>query len=104
MEKITGSINISSGSNGITTTTGITGFTSDMNTWSTNERVEVNVVGETIEMIYKQKLSFNYWPAPPPEERVFKIIYSCIDGKWNKSEPIYGKIIPAQGEYFEFED
>lgn len=31
-----------------------------------------------------------------------KIIYSCIDGKWNKSEPIYGKIIPTQDEYFEF--
>jgi hypothetical protein len=112
--KTTGTINISGISEpiyassslyyGTPTTTGITGFTSDMDIWSTPERVEVNEVGETIEMIYKQTLSFNYWPAPPYEERVYKIVYSCIDGKWNKSEPIYGKIIPAQEEYFEFED
>jgi hypothetical protein len=41
---------------------------------------------------------------PYHDERAVKIVYSCVDGKWNKSEPIYGKIIPAQDEYFEFED
>jgi hypothetical protein len=97
------SINISSSSNGTTTTTGTT-LTISTNNWSIPKRIEVNEVGETIEMIYKQTLSFNYWPAPPYEERVYKIVYSCIDGKWNKSNPIYGKIIPAQEEYFEFED
>jgi hypothetical protein len=101
--KTTGTIDISNSPNGITTTTDITGFTSDMNIWSTNERVEVNVVGETIEMIYKQTLHFNNWPASLTEKKVYKIVYSCIDGKWNKSEPIYGKIIPAQEEYFEFD-
>jgi hypothetical protein len=98
------SISISSSSNGITTATDITGFTNDMNTWSTNERIEVNQVGETIEMIYKQTLHFKDWPSKLTEERVYKIVYSCIDGKWNKSEPIYGKIIPAQEEYFEFDE
>ena len=81
-----------------------TAITNLISNWSTPERLEANEVGETIEMIYKQTLGFNYWPAPFFEERVFKIVYSCIDGKWDKSEPIYGKIVPAQVEYFEFED
>jgi aromatic ring-opening dioxygenase LigB subunit len=82
------------------------GTTSILNTWSNPERVEVNEVGETIEMIYKQTsmLTYTVYPSPPTEVRVFKIVYSCVDGKWNKSEPIFGKIIPLQDEYFEFED
>ena len=77
-----------------------------LNTWSNPERVEVNEVGETIEMVYKQTsmLTYTVYPSPPPEVRVFKIVYSCVDGKWNKSEPIFGKIIPSRNEYFEFED
>ena len=85
-----------------------TGTSSILTTWGNPERVEVNEVGESIEIIYKQSSIVTYtptcYPAPTPEVRVFKIIYSCIDGKWNKSEPIFGKIIPAQEEYFEFED
>ena len=83
-----------------------TGTTSILNGWSNPERVEVNEVGETIEMVYKQTsmLTYTIYPSPPPEVRVFKIVYSCVDGKWNKSEPIFGKIIPSQNEYFEFED
>ena len=72
-------------------------------TWSNPERLEVNEVGESIEMIYKQTLMTTYSAYPPlTETRVFKIVYSCIDGKWNKSEPIYGEIIPAQNEYYKF--
>jgi len=73
--------------------------------WGTPVRVEVNEVGETIEMIYKQTSNIVYstWPVSRPEDRVFKIVYSCKDGKWHKSNPIYGKIIPAQAEYYEFE-
>ena len=91
--------------NGINLLSG-SGTTSILNTWSNPERVEVNEVGETIEMIYKQTsmLTYTVYPSPPPEVRVFKIVYSCVDGKWNKSEPIFGKIIPLQDEYFEFED
>jgi len=85
---------------------GGSGTTHILNTWSNPERVEVNEVGETIEMIYKQTsmLTYTVYPSPPPEVRVFKIVYSCVDGKWNKSEPIFGKIIPPQNECFEFED
>ena len=82
--------------------------TSHLETWNHPEKVEVNEVGESIEMIYKQRSVVNYmihsFHYAPPAERVFKIVYSCIDGKWNKSEPIYGRIIPAQNEYFEFDE
>ena len=72
--------------------------------YGNTEMVEVNEVGESIEIIYKEHLQTIYTTYPPkkPQARVFKIIYSCVDGKWNKSEPIYGKIIPATQEYFEF--
>jgi hypothetical protein len=85
---------------------GSSATTSILNTWSNPERVEVNEVGQSIEMIYKQTsmLTYTVYPSPPPKVRVFKIVYSCVDGKWNKSEPIYGKIIPAQNEYFEFDE
>jgi hypothetical protein len=80
--------------------------TSLLETWNYPERVEVNEVVESIEMIYKQTsmLTYTVYPSPPPEVKVFKIVYSCVDGKWNKSEPIYGRIIPAQNEYFEFDE
>lgn len=79
--------------------------TSLYDTWGTPERIAVNEVGEKIEMIYKQSPNIVYstWPTSRPDDRVFKIVYSCKDGKWHKSNPIYGKIIPAQGEYYQFE-
>lgn len=82
--------------------------TAMLNQWGTPERIEVREVGESIEMVYIEKslitpttlsLGLNHSPS----ERVFKIVYSCVDGKWNKSERIYGKIIPAQNEYYEFD-
>ena len=84
----------------------ITTGTSTFNQWNNPERVEVNEVGETIEMVYKQTsmLTLGVYPPRPPQVTVFKIVYSCVDGKWNKSEPIYGKVIPSQNEYFEFEN
>jgi hypothetical protein len=78
-------------SNGINLLGG-SGTTSILNTWSNPERVQTSM------------LTYTVYPSPPPEVRVFKIVYSCVDGKWHKSEPIFGKIIPSQSEYFEFED
>lgn len=74
------------------------------NSWSEPTRIKIIENSDSIEMIYKQTslVSITVLPPPPPTERVFKIIYSCIDGKWNKSEPIYGKIIPATNEKYEF--
>lgn len=61
--------------------------------------------GDTIEMIYTQTSKYSRTGEMPPyhDERAVKIVYSCKDGKWNKSEPIYGNIVPAQCEYYEFE-
>tara|TARA_R110000868_G_scaffold3103_2_gene20711 strand:- start:14786 stop:15151 length:366 start_codon:yes stop_codon:yes gene_type:complete len=71
------------------------------------QQLEVKEVGETIEMIYKETLNSNYTTTVyfnfSPEVRVFKIVYSCVDGKWNKSERIYGEIVPAQEEYYNFD-
>lgn len=102
---------ISVASGGQTSTLGVLNFgssgtSSQSNMWNTPIFKEVNEVGESIEMIYIQTSSFSRTGGLPPyhDERAVKIVYSCIDGKWNKSEPIYGKIIAAQDEYYEFED
>jgi len=83
---------------------GGTGTTSLIDHWGFPTRVAVNEVGESIEMIYKQtsNLSYTSYPPPPPQERVFKIVYSCKDGKWHKSERIFGKIIAPKEEAFDF--
>lgn len=80
--------------------------TSNINTWGWPERLEVNEYADQIEMVYKEtnNMVYTVWPSPPPEVRVFKIVYSVVDGKWNKSERIYGKIIPKSKESYEFED
>jgi hypothetical protein len=71
------------------------------------KRLEVKEVGETIEMIYKETLNINFSSIihlnPTFQETIFKIVYSCVDGKWNKSERIYGEIVPAQEEYYNFD-
>lgn len=82
--------------------TGGTG-TAYINTWSTPTRLEVRELNDSIEMIYEETslATLTIHPSPPPQKRYFKIVFSCVDGKWNKSERIYGKKIEHQ-EYFEF--
>lgn len=98
--------NVASG--GITTTTFqpvLWGGANSFISWGAPIFIEAREVGKTIEFIYKQvsNTTLTIYPSPPPEERIFKIIFSCKKGKWHKSEPIYGKIIPAQEEYYDFE-
>jgi len=78
---------------------------SNLNTWSTPDRIGVIENGDSIEMIYKEisTVFYTVYPSPPPEERVFKIVFSCVDGKFNKSEPIYGEIEQATEETYIFE-
>jgi len=90
----------------ITSYLGMTGTTTAFfNQWNCPERVSVREVGDTIEMIYTEvsNVTLAVYPPRPPARRVFKIVYSCKDGKWNKSEKIYGEIIPSQDEEYEFE-
>lgn len=83
------------------TGTSVTNF----NQWNEPTLIKVEEIGETIEFIYKQTsmISYTVYPLPSPEERVFKIVFSCKNGKWNKSEPIYGTIIPATDEDYDFD-
>ncbi len=79
--------------------------TVSLNNWSNPERVSVKEVGDTIEMIYTEvsNITLAVYPPRPPARRVYKVIYSCKNGKWNKSERIYGEILPAQEEDYVFE-
>ena len=79
--------------------------TSVFNQWNEPTFIKAIEFGETIEFIYRQTsmISYTVYPQRPPEERVFKIVYSCRNGKWNKSEPIYGTIIPATDEDYDFD-
>lgn len=83
------------------TGTSVTNF----NQWNGPNLIKVEEIGETIEFIYKQTsmIIYTVYPSPSPEERVFKIVFSCKNGKWNKSEPIYGTIIPAKNEDYDFD-
>lgn len=71
--------------------------------WSAPTRLQVNERIDSIEMIYEETslATLTIHPSPPPQKRYFKIVFSCVDGKWNKSEKIYGKKIEGFS-YFEF--
>ena len=76
---------------------------STLNQWVTMGLISAEEVGDTIEMVWKERLM--YWSSTSNlsnNSRIYKIIYSCKDGKWNKSDRIYGKIIPAKDETYEF--
>lgn len=79
-----------------------TGATTAEFMWSAPTRLQVNERIDSIEMIYEETSleTFTIHPSPH-QKRYFKIVFSCVDGKWNKSERIYGKKIEHQ-EYFEF--
>lgn len=83
---------------------GSTSLTTGIGFWSIPQIVEVIEYSDSIEFIYKETsmISYTSFPAPPPQVRVFKIVFSCVDGKWNKSERIYGEIIPAENERYVF--
>jgi len=69
------------------------------------EIIEILELMDSVEIIYKETSNVMYaiYPPPPPEQRVYKIVYSCVDGKWNKSEPIPGEIVRATEETYDFE-
>ncbi len=79
--------------------------TAGINTWSFPIRMDIIENNDSIEMIYKETSTMQLAIYPPisPQERIFKIIFSCVDGKWNKSERIYGEIIPSSEESYRFD-
>jgi len=81
------------------------GGTTQSDFWGSPSLIEIRDDGRSLEMIYKQTstVTLTVNRTLPPQERVFKIIYSCMDGKWHKSQPIFGKIIPATDEWYDFD-
>lgn len=68
------------------------------------ERVDVIEKEDSIEFIYIETPLTSICPSIGDNRKVFKIIFSCVKGKWNKSDKIYGKIIPPGKEEYIFED
>ena len=69
--------------------------------WNEPERVSVTEFLDRIEMVFTETSAASISTAAP-ERRVFKVIFSCVDGKWNKSSRIYGTIQKAVGEKYTF--
>lgn len=76
--------------------------TAEFRQWLEPDLIETVELEDSIEFIYEEYSSFSTTGRETPR-RVFKIIFSCVDGKWNKSERIYGSIIPATEETYSFE-
>ena len=104
--KGTTSVTITTGSPaGFSGTSSTTNY-GDLNQWSEPNMVSLEEVGDTIEMIFTQYSTIHYCNSilnRSPKRRVFKIIYSCINGKWNKSDRIFGEIILATNEDYIFD-
>ena len=53
--------------------------------------IDTVVKENSIELVYKEVSIWNGL-----DNKIYKIVYSCLDGKWHKSDRIYGEIIPKQ--------
>ena len=73
--------------------------TTSINQWSTPFRIDVIEKNNCIET---SQITLTVYPISKPQERVFKIIFSCKDGIWNKSDRIYGEIVEEQAESYIF--
>jgi hypothetical protein len=83
---------------------GTSSGTTTINMWTNPQRVDVIELSDKIEFIYKETsmMQLAVYPPRPPQQRVFKIVFTCVDGKWNKSERVYGEIISAKDESYSF--
>lgn len=67
--------------------------------WEDPVPIKIEETVGSITITYTEKIFIPY-----EHKRVFKVIFSCVDGKWHKSERIYGDIIPASKESYKFDD
>lgn len=67
--------------------------------------IEVRDIPNGVELIYKEfNFDIHVFSIPSKiKQKVYKIVYSCKDGQFHKSEKIYGKINPPK-ETYTFED
>lgn len=68
------------------------------------ELISTLVKKDSIELIYKQEVEQIFETFLNMKPIVYKVIYSCKNGKWHESERIYGEIIPATEEHYEFNE
>jgi len=106
MENLNRTVTVNTDTNitGTTTTNDCSTGTYSINQYSTPFRIDVREGNDCIEFIYKEVSQISYFTYPQIEagERVFKIVFSCKDGKWNKSDRIYGEIVPSSNEQYVF--
>lgn len=75
---------------------------SQLNMWNSPIRIDVIENSDNITFVYKEHKLLNYTASNHQDTRVFKIVFSTINGEWNKSGRIYGEIIPATPEQYIF--
>ena len=86
--------------------TGDINSTTDFNEWLEPELIDTVELIDSIELVYKQEPAYTYttngfYPLGNPP-RIFKVVFSCKDGKWHKSERIEGRYVYPMGEGYEF--
>lgn len=79
-----------------------TGTTATWRPWSDPSLVKTIVNEDSIELVYKQYSMVSTGFHGDFPSRVYKVICSCKDGKWHKSDPIEGEIISAVEEGYQF--
>jgi hypothetical protein len=73
------------------------------NDWTEPNLVEVDEGKNYLALTYTEDRVSNFYNGTSgsvESRRVYKVIYSCIGGKWHKSEKIYGKIVPPTKETY----
>lgn len=85
------------------TNTGGTSY--QFNEWDLPDLVLTSVFPDKIELIYTQNslVTYTHFDTNYDSRAVFKVVYSCVDGKWHESERIYGTIVPSTQESYNFD-
>ena len=79
--------------------------TTTFDRWSEPYLIDTIVLGDSIELIYRQDSNVTYtvnW-RPLTDVKIYKIVFSCKKGKWHVSDNIEGRYISAIEETYEFD-
>lgn len=81
------------------------GTTTSFDRWGKPYLIDTVVLEDSIELIYRQDSNLTYtvnWQIHE-DVKIYKIVFSCKNGKWHVSDNIEGKYIHARGETYEFD-
>lgn len=72
--------------------------------WGNPYIIDTILGNKSIELVYRRDAQFTHtvFPVSTPNPKIFKIIYSCKNGKWHKSEKIKGYYVSKKEESYEF--